>query len=177
MGQRSGTYHGPSGELSRRTPRLEDSPAQGPGESLPIPPHERPVGADAHSRRTRATRGLHPRTEATELIDRLDKVLAENRVGVGKAWHAAGHVAVAQHVGEQLHAVGAEWLAAEDRHPARDRDVVAGRQLAELAPSSHREERMGDGGLDLTPEPRLYPVYRFDPVVDIGAGSNPGELQ
>src|SRR5687768_18593162 len=142
-----------------------------------MPPHECPVGADAHSRRTRAVRGLHPRTEATELIDSFDKVLADIGVGVGKAWHAAGHVAVAQHVGEQLHAVGAEWLAAEDRHPARDCDVVADRQLAELAPSVDREERMGDGGLDLTPQPRLYPEYRFDPVVDIGTRSCPGELQ
>ena len=118
---------------------------------LPMPPHECPVGADAYCRRTRAARGLHPRTEATELADSLDKVLADNGVGVGKAWHAAGHVAIAQHVGEQLHAVGAKRLSAEDRRPARNRDMVADRQLAELAPSVDREERMGEGGLDLTP--------------------------
>src|SRR5215213_7252384 len=36
---------------------------------------------------------------------------------------------------------------------------------------------MGNGGLDLTPEPRTYPEDRFDAVVDVGAWARPGELQ
>src|SRR5215204_2110434 len=36
---------------------------------------------------------------------------------------------------------------------------------------------MGDGGLDLAPEPRPYPEDRFDAVVYVGAGPRPGEFQ
>src|SRR5215213_10876850 len=73
--------------------------------------------------------------------------------------------------------MGAERFAAEDRHPARYSDVVADRQLAELAPSDDRKERMGNSGLDLTSEPRLDLENRLDAVIDISTGPGPGELQ